>query len=159
MRIDKKEVTNLASIEGTQTVDFTVEPLRSAGLFAITGNTGAGKSTLLDAVCLALYNHAPRFETTEKQPRKLGLEPEDDKHALSATDVRNILRRGCSEGGCKVTFSLVDGTVCMEPFVRMGGTVGSDIKVWRDVSRGASLEQLDKDAADSVAFERYTFEN
>ena len=111
MRIDKIEVTNLASIEGTQTVDFTVEPLRSAGLFAITGNTGAGKSTLLDAVCLALYNHAPRFETTEKQPRKLGLEPEDDKHALSATDVRNILRRGCSEGGCKVTFSLVDGTV------------------------------------------------
>ena len=52
-----------------------------------------------------------------------------------------------------------DGTVCMEPFVRMGGTVGSDIKVWRDVSRGASIEQLDKDAADSVAFERYTFEN
>ena len=52
-----------------------------------------------------------------------------------------------------------DGTVCMEPFVRTGGTVGSDIKVWRDVSRGASIEQLDKDAADSVAFERYTFEN
>ncbi|MBR3502820.1 MAG: sugar phosphate isomerase/epimerase [Clostridia bacterium] len=52
-----------------------------------------------------------------------------------------------------------DGTVCMEPFVRMGGTVGSDIKVWRDMSRGASLEQLDRDAAASVAFERYMFEN
>jgi DNA repair exonuclease SbcCD ATPase subunit len=111
MRIDKIEVTNLASIEGTQTVDFTLEPLRSAGLFAITGNTGAGKSTLLDAVCLALYGHAPRFEITEKRPVKLGLETEDDKHALAADDVRNILRRGCSEGGCKVTFSLTDGTV------------------------------------------------
>ena len=54
MRIDKIEVTNLASIEGTQTVDFTVEPLRSAGLFAITGNTGAGKSTLLDAAARML---------------------------------------------------------------------------------------------------------
>ncbi len=52
-----------------------------------------------------------------------------------------------------------DGTVCMEPFVRMGGTVGSDIKVWRDMSRGATLEQLDKDAAESVAFERSVFEN
>ena len=52
-----------------------------------------------------------------------------------------------------------DGQVCMEPFVRMGGTVGSDIKVWRDISRGASLEQLDRDAAESVAFERYVFEN
>jgi len=51
-----------------------------------------------------------------------------------------------------------DGTVCMEPFVRMGGTVGSDIKVWRDVSRGATAEQLDRDAADSVAFERFVFE-
>ena len=51
-----------------------------------------------------------------------------------------------------------DGTVCMEPFVRMGGTVGSDIKVWRDMSRGASEESLDRDAAEAVAFERYVFE-
>ena len=28
-----------------------------------------------------------------------------------------------------------DRTVVMEPFVRMGGQVGSDIKVWRDISR------------------------
>jgi len=52
-----------------------------------------------------------------------------------------------------------DGLVCMEPFVRMGGTVGSDIKVWRDISRGAGIEQLDREAAESVAFERYIFEN
>lgn len=51
-----------------------------------------------------------------------------------------------------------DGLVCMEPFVRMGGTVGSDIKVWRDISEGADIEQLDRDAAESVAFERYIFE-
>ncbi len=52
-----------------------------------------------------------------------------------------------------------EGLVCMEPFVRMGGTVGSDIKVWRDISRGADIVQLDREAAESVAFERYIFEN
>ena len=60
MKIEKITICNLTSIEGKQVIDFTQEPLRSAGLFAITGDTGAGKSTILDAVCLALYNHAPR---------------------------------------------------------------------------------------------------
>lgn len=48
-----------------------------------------------------------------------------------------------------------DGTVVMEPFVRMGGQVGKDIHVWRDISRGATEEQLDKDAQDAVIFQRY----
>lgn len=52
-----------------------------------------------------------------------------------------------------------DGLICMEPFVMMGGKVGSDIKVWRDVSCGADTERLDREAAESVAFERYIFEN
>lgn len=48
-----------------------------------------------------------------------------------------------------------DGTVVMEPFVNMGGQVGSDIKVWRDISHGASEEMLDKDAQDALIFQRY----
>ena len=48
-----------------------------------------------------------------------------------------------------------DGTVVMEPFVRMGGQVGSDIKIWRDISRGASEEQLDADAKQALEFQRY----
>ena len=48
-----------------------------------------------------------------------------------------------------------DGNVVMEPFVRMGGQVGSDIKIWRDISRGASEEELDADAKRSVEFQRY----
>lgn len=32
---------NLASLEGEFVIDFTVEPLCSAGIFAITGSTGA----------------------------------------------------------------------------------------------------------------------
>lgn len=50
-----------------------------------------------------------------------------------------------------------DKNVVMEPFVRSGGTVGSDIKVWRDLSCGATKAQLDADAADSVSYLRYVF--
>lgn len=50
------------------------------------------------------------------------------------------------------------GTIVMEPFVRMGGKVGSDIKIWRDMSRGASEAELDRDAQDALIFLRYQFE-
>uniref|UniRef100_UPI002ED04D84 D-psicose 3-epimerase n=1 Tax=Bilifractor porci TaxID=2606636 RepID=UPI002ED04D84 len=48
-----------------------------------------------------------------------------------------------------------DEMVVMEPFVLMGGEAGRDIKIWRDISKGASEEQLDRDAADAVCFQRY----
>lgn len=50
-----------------------------------------------------------------------------------------------------------DKNIVMEPFVRNGGGVGSDIKVWRDLSRGATDEMLDQDAAASVAFLKNVF--
>ncbi len=48
-----------------------------------------------------------------------------------------------------------DGAVVMEPFVKMGGTVGSDIKVWRDLSEGANEAEMDRDAQDALIFSRY----
>jgi D-psicose/D-tagatose/L-ribulose 3-epimerase len=50
-----------------------------------------------------------------------------------------------------------DKNIVMEPFVKSGGTVGSDIKVWRDLSKGATEAQLDEDARNSAAFLRYVF--
>lgn len=50
-----------------------------------------------------------------------------------------------------------DGAVVMEPFVVMGGGVGSDIKVWRDMSDNADDAKLDSDIAESCAFVRKTF--
>ena len=50
-----------------------------------------------------------------------------------------------------------DKNVVMEPFVKSGGKVGSDIKIWRDLSMGAATEQLGRDAAASVAFLRNVF--
>lgn len=61
MKLLKVIMYNLASLEGEQVIDFESEPLRSADLFSIVGETGSGKSTILDAVCLALYGLAPRF--------------------------------------------------------------------------------------------------
>ncbi len=48
-----------------------------------------------------------------------------------------------------------DGAVVMEPFVKMGGGVGADIKVWRDLSDGADEAKLDEDARQSLAFSRF----
>lgn len=50
-----------------------------------------------------------------------------------------------------------DKNVVMEPFVSMGGGVGSDIKIWRDMSKGADESRLDQDAKDSVSYLRYVF--
>ena len=47
------------------------------------------------------------------------------------------------------------GAVVMEQFVKMGGTIGSDIKVWRDLSQGADAAQMDQDAKDALIFSRY----
>ncbi|MEF9840274.1 MAG: sugar phosphate isomerase/epimerase family protein [Lachnospiraceae bacterium] len=48
-----------------------------------------------------------------------------------------------------------NGTVVMEPFVNTGGTVGQNIHVWRDISQGANEDQLDLDAKQALAFQRY----
>lgn len=50
-----------------------------------------------------------------------------------------------------------DKNVVMEPFVISGGEVGSDIKIWRDLSHGASQIRLDEDARNSVAYLRNVF--
>ena len=51
-----------------------------------------------------------------------------------------------------------EGAVVLEPFVTMGGQVGKEIRVWRDISGGATRSDLDRDAAKSVSFLRSMFE-
>ncbi|HTO18258.1 MAG TPA: exonuclease subunit SbcC [Pseudomonas sp.] len=63
MRILTLRLKNLNSLKGEWKIDFTSEPFKDNGLFAITGPTGAGKTTLLDAICLALYHRTPRMDT------------------------------------------------------------------------------------------------
>jgi len=96
---------NLASLEGDFEIDFTKEPLQSAGIFAITGSTGSGKSTLLDALCLALFDTTPRLSSISSNSNI-----QDNKNdAITLKDSRNILRRGAVEGMAEVDFVSLDG--------------------------------------------------
>ena len=105
MKILAIRLKNLTSIEGTVEVDFRTEPLHSAGIFAISGPTGAGKSTLLDALCLALYDKAPRFATSVEN---VNLADVGDNQ-INQSDVRNLLRWGTSDGYAEVDFLGIDG--------------------------------------------------
>ena len=92
---------NLASLEGDFEIDFTVEPLLSAGIFAISGPTGAGKSTLLDTMCLALFARTPRTDQAKENNVKL---QDVSNEQLSQSDPRFLLRRGTSSGFAEVDF-------------------------------------------------------
>jgi exonuclease SbcC len=106
MKILAIRIKNLASLEGSTEIDFTAEPLCSAGIFAITGTTGAGKSTILDALCLALYNNTPRYINAKEQ----GIDLHDVLgHKIKQGDVRAILRDGTSDGYAQVDFAGIDG--------------------------------------------------
>ncbi|MCC8166651.1 MAG: sugar phosphate isomerase/epimerase [Planctomycetes bacterium] len=50
-----------------------------------------------------------------------------------------------------------DQAVVMEPFVRMGGTVGHEIKVWHDLSDNGDDAKLDADIAAALKFVKEKF--
>ena len=103
MKILAIRLKNLASLAGPFELDFTAEPLASAGLFAITGPTGAGKSTPLDALCLALFGAIPRLNNIGQSKV-----PEIDGE-IGTSDPRNLLRRGTGSGYAEVDFVGIDG--------------------------------------------------
>lgn len=104
MKILAIRLKNLASLAGPIDIDFTAEPLASAGLFAITGPTGAGKSTLLDALCLALFGTVPRLNDIGREAKV----PDADGE-IPTSDPRNLLRRGTGSGFAEVDFVGIDG--------------------------------------------------
>jgi len=105
MRILAIRGQNVASLADQFTIDFSVEPLRSAGLFAITGETGAGKSSILDAMCLALYGKCPRLSAEGSDDDV----PDTSGKVIKSTDARSCLRRGATQGGAEVDYVGIDG--------------------------------------------------
>lgn len=49
------------------------------------------------------------------------------------------------------------GRVVMEPFVRQGGTVGRDVRIWRNLVDDSSEQTLDKLAREALWFQRHMF--
>lgn len=115
MKFIRLEILNLASLDRKEgeVIDFESGVLKNCTIFSIVGPMGSGKSTLLDAICLALYNRAPRY------PRKkfdrtgsieiFGEPDEGEKNRLAPTDCRNILTQGKKRGYSKLTFLTNNG--------------------------------------------------
>lgn len=105
MKILAIRIKNLASIEGEFEIDFKKEPLKSAGIFAITGTTGSGKTTILDAICLALFAKTPR----NIEAKENGIDLIDNgNYKIKQGDIRSILRKGCSSAYAEVDFIGID---------------------------------------------------
>ena len=72
MKILSIKLKNINSLRGEFELDFTKEPLKNPGLFAMIGKMGSGKSTILDGITLALYNAIPRYSKISKDAIEKG---------------------------------------------------------------------------------------
>lgn len=105
MKINKIYLKNINSFKGEHRIDFTENPLGSAGLFAIVGPTGAGKSTLLDAITLALFNQIPRFD------KKISKD--------FVASAGSILTKGERECAVEIEFSCKSGSFVSKWWIEM----------------------------------------
>lgn len=63
-----------------------------------------------------------------------------------------------NEIGCALRDIQYKGAAVMEPFVMQGGTIGEEIKVWRDLVPDVTEEKLDRDAKGALEFVKQVFE-
>lgn len=117
MKFLQLEILNLASLDkqGGEVINFEEGALGESTIFSIVGPTGSGKSTLLDAICLALYNRAPRYPRKKGDKNQnieiFGAADASESNRLAPTDSRNILTRGKKEGYSKLTFLANNGRI------------------------------------------------
>jgi len=116
MKLIKLEILNLASLDNKdgETINFEEGALGESNIFSIVGPMGSGKSTILDAICLALYNRAPRYPRKKNEKKSIEIYGEidtEEKYRLAPTDCRNILTNGKKYGYSRLTFLANNG--CM----------------------------------------------
>ena len=121
MRIRAIRGRGLASLSAPFEIDLDAEALRGAGVFVIGGPTGAGKSTILDAMCLALFDRAPRVaRVPQRDVIRAGVRSRDlaneagraelpqgascDDEWIRSSDPRSIVRRGARHAYAEVDF-------------------------------------------------------
>ncbi len=88
MKILKIEWSNINSLVGEFSIDFTHPSIAQGELFSISGPTGSGKSSILDAIFFALYATTPRQESSN------GI----------STSCNEIMSVGCRECWARLTF-------------------------------------------------------
>lgn len=104
MKLISLSINNIASIPSAF-IDFTAEPLASAPVYLISGNTGAGKSTILDSICLALYANTPRLQRLAEAGHR-SVETEDGN---KYTDSRAMARLDAVQASAELCFIGNDG--------------------------------------------------
>ena len=104
MKFKKITIKNIASIENAA-IDFTQGSIGKQPIFLIYGTTGSGKTTILDAICLALYNNAPRLTNSQK-------EEYSDSEVSGSTNTNSpivLVRRGTTSAMVEFVFEGNDG--------------------------------------------------
>lgn len=117
MKFIQLDILNLASLDRPtgETINFEEGVLGDSTIFSIVGPTGSGKSTILDAICLALYNRAPRYPRKKGERNQniviYGEKEEDEKNRPAPTEAKNILTKGRKHGYSKLTFLANNGMI------------------------------------------------
>lgn len=108
MKIEKIVLQNLTPIEGEHCIDFTAEPLCSAGLYAITGDVALGRSVITDALCLALYGRSPRLDEAVSSAPAQADSVTEGKMPAVAPAMAALLSSGQKQCSVTVVFSTAD---------------------------------------------------
>lgn len=92
----------------------------------------------------------------------IGREMEGDE-VLPAREKKKVLVAGGGPGGLYAAYDTIirglkdadyQGRIVMEPFIRPGGQVGKDIKIYRDQSQNAGEQEMDRLAREAQRFIR-----
>ena len=158
-----KNVREVGKVAQDCGVDYCLEVLnRFEGYLLNTAQEGVAFVEQVD--CPAVKLHLDTFHMNIEEDSMGGAIRTAGKH-LGHFHTGECNRRVPGKGrmpwheiGTALKDIAYQGAVVMEPFVKTGGQVGKDIKIWREVNGSTDIAEMDRDAMESVRFLRYVFD-